>query len=100
MKTVGRPQVRSPGDLISPMELARRLGVSRSGIQGMVDKGRLPHFRLGARVWFSEKAVMADMQRQAAERVKGRLVKFSTKVLVEEVKRRELGSAESESSSE
>ena len=86
---IGRPQTRIPEDLRSPTEICKLLGLSRSGLQGMIDRGRIPHYRLGARVWFSEKAVLADMQRQAGRKVSDRLAKISTDLLFAEVKRRQ-----------
>jgi len=89
VKAVGRPQVRIPDDLRTPAEMSRLLGVSRSGIQGMIDRGRIPHYRLGAKVWFSEQAVLADMRRQAADTAKDRMRTIPTPVLFDELRRRQ-----------
>jgi len=89
MKATGRPQTRIPSDLITPAELIKLLGISRSGLQGMVERARVPHYRLGSRTWFSEKAVMADMQRQASEKHKTKLAKIPTSILLAEYKRRQ-----------
>lgn len=86
---VGRPQLRIPDDLRTPAEICHVLGISRSGLQGMVERGRIPHYRLGSKVWFSEKAVIADMRRQASERVTDRFRKIPTPLLFEELKRRQ-----------
>ena len=89
MKATGRPQTRIPSDLITPMELSKRLGMSRSGLQGMVERGRVPQYRLGSRTWFSEQAVMTDMRRQATEKLRTKLAKIPTSILMDEYKRRQ-----------
>jgi len=69
--------------------MARLLGISRSGIHGMIERGRIPHYRLGAKVWLSERAVMADMRRQAADRTRGHIRKIPTPALFDELRRRQ-----------